>query len=121
MNDIGTVIRKTQQVVIHMSCLPETTAEHLQSRLWEKIGLWIPVEQCSVKSDNTGKNWTALVVLDRDNVADALQRWLESTGETIVCKPATDKTDVIDRNRRVRQIELVTKSAKWVSHSGQIG
>jgi hypothetical protein len=57
-------------------------------RLWEKVGLWVELENIAITADYARKNFTALIVLDRNNLADALARWLQSTGETIVVAPA---------------------------------
>ncbi len=92
MSSIGEIIRSMDPVVLHLSCLPTTKAEELQDHLWRLVGLWVPVEQISVKSDEFGKNFTALVVLDRANLADSLSRWLASVGEKIVVSPAVQQT-----------------------------
>ena len=105
MSKIGPVIKKTPPCVLQMSCLSTTTAEQLQDALWRKIGLWIPVEQCSVKSDDSGKNFTALVVVDRVNFAEAMSLWLESVGEHIVVKPAVARREHPLSNKQQRAVE----------------
>jgi hypothetical protein len=74
--------------VLHLSCLETVTEEQLQMRLWEKVGLWVELENIAITADYARKNFTALIVLDRINLADSLARWLQSTGETIVVAPA---------------------------------
>jgi hypothetical protein len=57
----------------------QITEEQLADFLWEKIGISIPVENISVRQhEHTKQRSSAIVVFDRESIADFFNRILEN-------------------------------------------
>jgi hypothetical protein len=89
--EIGMRIRSTSPVVLFCGCLSTTTPEELSDKLYGAIGLDVPADHISIKADERGSNFSAIVLLDRNILAPFIEMCLKSVGETIKIEPATKR------------------------------